>query len=549
MEDAYNELDSVKAELEKLKAEFQIKTELSESLKKAHNEQLLKFEEAKQWIEKQSEELKAKCEEIAEGRQLSEKLESCLQEKELSLRHLGSLNEKLKADFDLRLKTLEGERRDLVFALDEVTTRNKELEKDVCVGKEQIEGLKSLSLVTKKEFLEAERMSHGAKELRRRDKVIVELEEEKTNVHDQLKWKKEQFKHLEEAHKRLQDQFQESKEDWEREKSVLIEETCLLEKSLDSQTRIVESLQTRLEMCNNALAREESKRKSLEVQVSEFESRFENACAQFQEEKVENQGLTVQRDEEIAELRSKLGMNEILAKEMEVKAVHLEQENRELMASLKELQEAQIRNGGGVSTAKLSNKLRRLEQAHGNCSAKLKEKESELLSRIEKIKGDVNSYKSELKGKEEEIKKLQMELKSSRSTIQLLNEEISLTLAIFKSELSEAYSTIYSVKDEMELFNNEKEEKILMLTAQLETSFSALDIARLELEEERKKVESLTKRVKSFELTKQQQLLGEEELKKCKNLLDEDIGSRLNFKSNFRWKVSSTMVNSTFPML
>ncbi|EXB57285.1 hypothetical protein L484_011371 [Morus notabilis] len=546
MEDVYNELDSVKAELERLKAEFQIKTELSESLKKANSEQLLKFKEAKQQIEKQSEEIKAKCEEIAEARKLSEKLESCLQEKEFFLRHLGSVNERVKDDLEQRLRTLEGENRDLVIALDEATARNKELERDVCASKEQIEGLKSLLSVTEKKCSEAEQMSQGAKELRQKDEVIVKLEEEKANFQDQLKWKKEQFKHLEEAHKRLQDQFQTSKEDWERGKSALIEKASSLEKRLDSQTRIAESLQSRLEMCNHALAHEESKRKSLEVQVSDFESCFENVFAQFQEEKSEYQRLIVQRIEEIAKMRSTLGMNETLAKEMEFKIVHLEQDNRELMVTLKELHEAQNRNGGATFSAKLNNKLRRLEQVHSECSAKLIEKESELLSQIEKIKGDVDSYKSELEGKEEEIKKLQMEVESSHSTIRLLNEEISLILEVFKSELSEAYYTTYNVKDEMELFNNEKEEKISLLIAKLETSLSALDIAQLELEEERNKVEGFTERVKSFEFMKQQWLLTEKELEKHKTLLDESTGAQVNLQKELQ--MESTLNNKELQM-
>ncbi|KAK1568723.1 hypothetical protein Q3G72_027914 [Acer saccharum] len=48
--------DEAKAVIEKLSAEYQIKEELSTSLKKAHNEQLLKFHEAKQLIAELTEE-------------------------------------------------------------------------------------------------------------------------------------------------------------------------------------------------------------------------------------------------------------------------------------------------------------------------------------------------------------------------------------------------------------------------------------------------------------------------------------------------------------
>ncbi|PON98328.1 hypothetical protein TorRG33x02_059030 [Trema orientale] len=528
MEDAYNESDSFKAELEKFKAE--IETELSESLKKAHSEQLLKLEEAKKQIEKQSRELKVKYEELAEAREFSKKLESCLQEKELSVRHLSSMHEKVKADFEQKLKTSEGENRDLVSYLDDLTTRNKELEQDLYASRKQIDGLKELLLVTERKYSEAQQMAQEAKELRHRDEIIIKLEDESNNVQDQLKWKKEQFKHLEEAHKRLQDQFEMSKQNWEREKSALIEETSSLQASLDSQTRILEGLQTRLEMCNHALAHEESKRKSLEVQVSDYESRFENAFSQFQEEKLEIQRLIVERNEEIAKLRTTLGTNDTLAKEMEFKVLHLERENEELTRSLKELQEAQIRNAGITSFTKLHNKLKRLEQVHSSCSAKLEAKESEWLSEIKKIKGNVISYKSELMDKEEQIKKLQMELESFYSAIQVLNEEISIIFAFFKSEISEAYSKTYDVKKEMKLFNKEKEDNISLLTAQLKMSCGALDIAHLELEEEHKKIESLTERVNSCEPMKQRPLLREEEFQRHKNFIEDSSVSQFHLK-------------------
>ena len=487
MEDVYGELVSVKDELEKLKAEYQIKMELFENLKKAHSKQSLKFEEAKEKIDKQSQELKVKYEEIADARQLSKMIESSLQEKELSLRNLCSLSEKAKADLEQKLKTMEGENRDLVSILDEVTTRNKELELHVCANRKQIEGLTSHLLGLETTYLEAERIAQGAKEMIQIDAVMVKLEEEKNEVQNKLKWKEEQFEYLEEAHNKLQDQFQMTEEDWEREKSVLLKEICSLQSRLNSQTRTVEGLQTRLEMCNNALAHEERKRRSLEIQVSDFESHFQKVSAQFEEETSEIQSLTIESTEETSKLRNAMGTKEKIAKEMELKIAHLEQENQELIGSLKELQKDQIKNAGSGSSAKLHNKLRRLEQVHSSCSAKLKEKESELISQVEKIEKDASSFKYDLEGKEEDIKKLQMELESCNCTIQELNEEISIILEVLKSELLEAYSTTYNGKAEMKLFDKEKDDKISLLTAQLEMSCSVLETARLELEEERKK--------------------------------------------------------------
>ena len=522
MEDVYKELDEVKVEIEKLKTEYRIKTELSESLKRAHNEQLLKHQEAKLQIEKQTQELNAKSEEISELRKINEDLTSSLHEKELSFRHLSSVNERFRADCGQKLQKLEGENRELVLALDETTARKKELELNVCDSHKEIEGLKRLLLVTERKCFEAEQMAQKPKELRQRDVVIVKLEEENRDVQDQLKWKNEQFKHLEEAHKRLQDQFQLSKEEWEREKSALLEEISSLQTNLDSQTRILEGLQTRLDMCNQALAHEESRRKFLEVQVSEFKIRFENVFAQSEEETSKVLNLTVQRDEEIARLRNALGSKETLTKEMEFRIVHLEQENQDLGESLKELREAQIKNAGATSLTKLRNKLKGLEQVHSNCSNNLKAKESEWSFQMEKMKSDIDSYKSGLKDKVKQIQELQMDLENSHSTIEVLSEEISIVCTILKSEISEAYSKMLDAKAEMELHDKEKEGKISHLTEHLKVNKSHLDLGQ-----ENKELASLRKRVKSLECM---QASKDDELQRYKQMLEESSECQLQLK-------------------
>jgi chromosome segregation ATPase len=163
MEGIYKELDEVKAEMMKLKAEYQIKIELFESLKRAHNEQLLEYQEAKQQIEKQAQELNSKSEEISEARQIHEDLKSSLHEKEISLRDLSSVNEKLRADCGQKLQKLEGENRELVLALNEVTARSKELEQNACASHKEIEGLKSILMVAERKCFEVEQRAQKAK--------------------------------------------------------------------------------------------------------------------------------------------------------------------------------------------------------------------------------------------------------------------------------------------------------------------------------------------------------------------------------------------------
>ncbi|KAJ6301040.1 hypothetical protein OIU77_015362 [Salix suchowensis] len=228
--------------------------------------------------------------------------------------------------------------------------------------------------------------------MRERDSMLLKLEEESGKVENQLKWKKEQFNHLEEAHEKLRYQFRESKKEWEMERSTLIDEICSLQTRLDSQTRMSEDLENRFRMCNEALAHEESRRKYLEVEVSEFKARFENVFTEFQDAKSQLECLTTQRDIEIAALRHSLVTKETFYKEIEYKAGKLEQDNQGLLASLKELQEAGIRELGNPSSlAKMQNKLKSLEQMHRNCSANLKAKESEWSSQLEKLTRELDN--------------------------------------------------------------------------------------------------------------------------------------------------------------
>nr|XP_023877010.1 uncharacterized protein At4g38062-like [Quercus suber]XP_023917235.1 uncharacterized protein At4g38062-like [Quercus suber] len=391
MEDIYKGLDEVKAEMKKLKADYRFKTELSESLKRAHNELLHKYQEAKKQIEKQAQKLNAKSEEISEARKIHEDFTSVSHQKDFSHRHSSSVNEKLRADCGQKWQQLEGDIREWVLALNEVMARNKELELNVCERHKEIEGLKRLLLVSERKCFEAEQKAQKAIELRQRDDMILTLDKTKGDVQNQLKWKSEKFKHLEEAYKGFQDHFLLRKEEWEKGKSALLEDISSLQTSLDSRTRILEGLQTRLEMCN---------------EVSEFKSSFDDVFTQCEEEKSKIQSLTVQK-----------------------------QENQVVGESLKELQEAQMKNAGATSSlTKLLNKLIGFEQ------------------------------------------ELQMELKNCDPTIKVLSKEISMLCTTLKSEISEAYSKMLYAKSEMELRDKEKEDKFSFLIEQLTLNKSYLDL-------------------------------------------------------------------------
>ncbi|KAK7835617.1 uncharacterized protein At4g38062 [Quercus suber] len=554
MDKAYEEPHDAKAEIEKLKAEYKSKAELCENLKKAHSEQLIKLQEASLKIEKQSQELNDKTQEISEVKQMCEELKCSFNEKEFIIKRLSAANDKHRADYDEKCRKWEKENRDLMLALDEANEKIMDQEQSIRAHKEEIEGLKGCLSVSQKKCSEAEKRAKASKELSVRDDMLLNLEDENRKLKDQLKWKKEHFAHLEEAHEKLRNQFRASKKEWEQEKSSLLDEICSLQTSLDSQTRMSEDLKNKLQMCNQALAHEESRRKYLEVQVSEFQTRFENAFTECQDAKSLLDCLTTDRDNEISALRHSLSTKETIYKEMKYQARKLEQENKELRVSLRELQEAQIQESGASSSlAKLRNKLKSLEQMHRECTPNLKAKEAELSSQLEKLGAELNDCRSELENKDAAIKELMMEFEGCQSLamqLKLENEELKLgiseaqlKLANEKAEmdvrdkereenifllmkqlemtnaaLSEAQLKLAKEKAELVASDKEREDNVSLLMKQLEMKNAALVRAQIDIREEREKAESLLRKVESLEVIEEQQLLMQKELESYREM-------------------------------
>ncbi|CAL5368396.1 unnamed protein product [Camellia sinensis] len=533
MERVCEELDEAKAEIEKLRAEHKIKTQLSESLKRAHNEQLIKIQEANAKIQKQAQEIGEKADEISITKQMYEELKSSMSEKVAIIKNLSSGNIKLGINCDEKLRKWEEEKRELVAALDVANSKNMDQGQKLHAYTEELKGLKSLLSVSEKKFLEAEKRAKESKELRHRDDMLHKLEEENRKVQDQLKWKKEQFKHLEEAHEKLRGQFKASKKEWETEKSALLDEISALQTNLDSQTRIAEGLQSRLQMCNQALAHEESRRKCLEVQLSETKTCFDSVLVECEEAKSKIECLTDQRDKDIASLRDLLGTKDMIHKEMEYRVGRLEQENQELRLSVKELQEAQIQEAGSSSLSKLRNKLKRLEHIHKDCSKNLSAKEDEWSSKLEKMEVDLTHCRYELERKDTVIKELQTELESCHSSImhlELQNEETSLMLFVLKSGILEARLKLSNEMCDMDLKNSEREEAVSLLKKLLEIKSAALVETQRNIEEDHEKLASLSSKLESLSLIEQQQLQLQDELDRHKEMLKESSECQLHLK-------------------
>ncbi|KAK9670677.1 hypothetical protein RND81_13G217100 [Saponaria officinalis] len=274
--------------------------------------------------------------------------------------------------------------------------------------------------------------------------LVQELEDKTRKLEDEFKWKVEQFRHLEEAHEKLRDQLSSSRNEWDMEKSSLVDEISRLQTSLDDGQSVVEGLKSELAMVKQALENEESKRKRLEGEVSEMKMSLESGTNERWEGKMEMECSTAENgDEEIADLRHSLRVKEMEYKDVEYKAKKLEKENQEILASLKELQEAQIPRAVPTpsSWAKLRGKLKSLEQIHRDCAANLKAKEAEWRCQSEKLSRELNQCSSSLKIKDGAIEELKKELDDCNcnlTQLKMQNEELSLMLQLLRSEVSES---------------------------------------------------------------------------------------------------------------
>ncbi|XP_015957145.1 uncharacterized protein At4g38062 [Arachis duranensis] len=525
MDKVYEELDEVKAEVDRLKAELRAKTDSLENLKKSHNAQVNQIQEARLKAEERKHELLRKEDEIAEANQACQDLKGDLNKKESIIKHLSAANDKLRADCNEKLKKWEDEKRDLLLTLEESNEKAENREQQVNLCRQEIERLEGYLVVSNKKCSESQKGLRASTELRERNDMLQELEEEKRKVEDQLKWKKEQFKHLEEAHQKLKENFRSNKKDWDMEKSTLLDEISSLQEKLDSQIRISDDLKHQLQTCHQALAHVESQKKRLQVEVSDLKARLDDASSEYQDAKSELDCLSSRLEKDIGELRYALKTKDAYLRESKYRIEKLEQENQELRIPLKELQEAQIQEAGATySQSKLRSKLKNLEQAHKECASTLQVKEAEWKSQLEKLAKDLNSYEFELETKVAATEELKKELERSQSLnieMELLNEEMSVMLLVLRQGISEAQLNLANYKEEMDVLNRKREEKVLQLMKELEIKEAALISVQKAMNVERERAACLMKEVESFGVSKELQHPLEDELDRHMEMLEE----------------------------
>ncbi|KAK8918278.1 hypothetical protein KSP39_PZI021522 [Platanthera zijinensis] len=499
MEEALKELEETKIEMEMLKVDYKAKCQFSESLRRALDEQLIKFQNLRVESDRQAKEIDAKSEEIGVKQQKYEDLLTMFQEKDSALKQLSSASEISRTRFKEKIKDVEELNRELVSSLEEANAKEEKQGTVICAYRKEILALERLLSESQKKCSDAELRAQAPKEVRRRDEMLDEFERKHAELVDQLKWKNEQFNHLEEAFNKVQGEFRASKEEWASERSNFLSDISGLQSSLDGLSQVSKNLRSELQMCNQVLAHEESRRRLLEIQMSESKEMYENIVMEYEEVKSNIGALTARRDEEIASVRNSLSEKILIIKELEYKSTHLKQENQELLEQIREAREAQIIGRNASSSLKsLRQKLRALEVAHKVCAEKLKARKVDWNRQIKRVTNEMNGCLLKLNDKDEEIRVLKEELEYSHCSViqsRMNNEEISVVNMILESKFMEICSDIKSYELEVELSN----ERAAFLTEQLDNKSIALTQALEEVFQARKKAGFLKSKVDELE--------------------------------------------------
>ncbi|CAL0311850.1 unnamed protein product [Lupinus luteus] len=415
MDTVYEEKGEAKAEIERVKEELRDKRDLE--------------------VKKLEQELFPAEDEINDAKQICEYLKQNLDYEESIIKHISAANDTPQADCEEKFKKLEDEKM-LEFAS---WKANEKVEKQ----EQEIESL-----------IDCLSVSNMCMEIKE-DAMLQNLEEENMKVDEQLKRQGEHFKHLEKEKEKLTEQFMSGMNEWELEKSALLDEISSLQKKLESHIRISEDLQHQLHMCKQSFSREESQRKCLEVEYPIY-------SLKTKDEYYEESKCSIEK---------------------------LEQENNELRMSLKELQES----GASYSESKLLSELKNLEHIHKECDSTFKAIKAEWRIQVEQLTGTISSLWTELENKTASVEKLEMELESSHSLtteIMLRNEELSVMVLVLQQGISETQLKHSNYEDKMEESTKCQllpKENVLHMEFDLEEKlrevYDALDKANIELNE------------------------------------------------------------------
>ncbi|PWA60345.1 hypothetical protein CTI12_AA382810 [Artemisia annua] len=493
-EKVYEELDDAKAEIEKLKAEYSVKVDLCDNLKRSYNDQLKRIEELNLKLEKQAQEVEAKADEVYAAKQSVEDLQCKLKEKEDIIKKFTSTNDKLRVDLKSKLQECEEEKSKLVSSLEEANDKISDLEHKNRAFMDKIEVLREgIVSVSQKKCANESKIAKASQRMRETGDMYEKLEEEKVKLEEQFKWKNEQFKHLEEAHEKLRNTLREKEKEWDVEKCTYLDNMSALETKLDSQLKLSEVNRRRLGMCSQALGREENRSKDLDVQLAESNLRIEEIKSQLEE-------MTIKRDEDVGNLEKLLAEKECAFQELECKRGKLEEENRELVLSVKKNKDLANKRKEDIGNLEklLAEKECAIQEMEGK-RGKLEEENRELVLSLEE-------NKDLIKQRDEDIGNLEKLLAENECVIQEMeckigkleeeNRELVLSLKETKecnsssiAKLQDKLTTLEQIHKECSHHSKDREAE---WSSKMEKMVADLNSCTLELESKEARLKDIT---------------------------------------------------------
>ncbi|XP_057823709.2 sporulation-specific protein 15 isoform X2 [Cryptomeria japonica] len=599
VEELHRELDETKFAKERLETELRSFRETSENRKRALDDALCKLQEKKQQVEKQTQELNKRAEDMDNANRKCEEIKAILMQKESALRGLNCSHEQLRVQFNETQKSMENEIRELSRALDDANSKCEERERDTKKHIGEIENLrfvisnlqkkcstteaiseektnrmrqmeselelkgatlavisenKSHHDILKMKLTECERnlQQESAKralaqqeleELKSRDMHLLNVEKQHNTVQEQLKWRKEQFGLLEEAYKKLQKQFQDSKYEWEKEKAAMLSEISTLQNNLDTQSRMSKDLHSQLQRCNQALAHEESRRKVLEIQMEESRHGFEKVTAEFDEARSVIESMTEKHGSQVGKMKDSLDFKERQIREMEVQQTLIKQENQELRNMLEEFQAS--RSGSEdvhSSLESLKMKFTAMEDAYNDYRETMKIKEYQWEKERNDMVKTLNDCQTELQLKGVQVRELESQLEGARESAERLTcqkAELSQQLLKSESQYQEAQSKMSAENFNLESSYKRNNEELACLKEQLEAKQKAFEQIQQELTQHQIIIESMSAKCESLEALEKQCSAMQEQLKGKQEQVQSLVKSHSILQDEIRQKEQS----------
>ena len=255
-------------------------------------------------------------------------------------------------------------------------------------------------------------------EYKQREKGFLKVEQDCKALHEEAKWRKEQFQSLEEAHCRMRNQLQEDRAMWESEKQAILGDLEVLQEDVQAKERLIEDLGSRFKIIQQSLAHEENCRKLVEFQLEDAKSRLVSVSRDYEVAQSSLESFRENSKKEVALLRDSLSAKDRQIKELQAEQTQMSLEQQELMKVEVELQKHEGYHN--LLQRVILTCFEHNYSAEEVASERVRDLEGDLQEEAEELMRHFLDAKAIMASKDVEVMELEMELEQARTLSELL---------------------------------------------------------------------------------------------------------------------------------